>query len=116
MISRRNFLKCAGMLTAGAAAVAVVGLPPSGADAPTKPQAYVPDGCGYDILVSQCWADEVVARRGTEGQTFKPMEGCEFRVYSDVQRAIDEATSGQSIFVSPGTYHGNFTLRPDVQL
>lgn len=65
--------------------------------------------CMFDYLVSSCWATEVAAGEGTEGQTFTSLSGCTFKVYSTFTGvATDVATlsSGADvvIFACDGAY------------
>ena len=50
----------------------------------------------FDYLVNKCWADEVTAGRGSEGDTINDGFGCSFKVYSTVQGAVDDAESRQA--------------------
>lgn len=45
--------------------------------------------CLADIIVSPCWADEVAAGRGTEGQLATTFSGCDVYLVSTVQYAWD---------------------------
>ncbi len=61
--------------------------------------------CQFDVLVSDCWAVEVKAKRGKEGDPIRSLIGNTFRVYSSVQKAIDgKVDEGIVIFVAPGDY------------
>lgn len=65
--------------------------------------------CMFDHLVSECWADEVAAGRGTEGQEFTSLTGCTFQVWSTVQGAWNTAKgeSGERvIWICPGDAGG----------
>ena len=121
-ISRRTFFKRTGALAAGAAALVVVGSQPSAKSAAPNPHALVasnhdsePDYGVYDILVSECWADECAAGRGTEGQPFANLYGEKFRVFSKITPAVNAANSGDRILVTAGTYHGPIPFRPDIE-
>ena len=59
-----------------------------------------PPECLFDAIVSECWAEEVAAGRGAEGQEFSGYST--FRVYSTLQQAIDDAR--QNIYVAEGEY------------
>lgn len=66
--------------------------------------------CMFDYLVSDCWATEVAAGRGVEGETVTSRSGCTFIIYSTPQAAIDhwEASSPTRsgiFFVCRGTYN-----------
>ena len=49
--------------------------------------------CMFDFLVSECWADEVAAGRGVEGQEMTSLSGCTFKVYSTVAAAVTQANT-----------------------
>ena len=74
--------------------------------------------CMADFIVSECWATEVAAGRGTEGQSFKTATGCTVKFYSTVAAAAAQATidipwgsTGVNdtavIFICPGVYAEN---------
>lgn len=70
-----------------------------------------PSGAGADCMftkiVSSCWATEVAAGRGTEGQSMTSLSGCTFKIYSEpVAAAAAHSTDAQDdvIFICPGTY------------
>lgn len=65
--------------------------------------------CMFDYLVSECWADEVAAGRGIEGQVMTSITGCPFIVYSTIQAALTaagalSANDSSTIFVCAGEY------------
>lgn len=65
--------------------------------------------CMFDYLVSTCWATEVAAGRGTEGQTMTSLTGCTFKVYSTIAGAMAAmaalpATTNSVLFICGGTY------------
>ena len=64
--------------------------------------------CMFDYLVSSCWATEVAAGRGVEGQTMTSLTGCTFKVYSTVAAPLADAAAGTkasvAIAVCRGTY------------
>lgn len=66
--------------------------------------------CMFDYIVSTCWATEVAAGRGTEGQVMTSLTGCTFRVYSTVQGAVTHAADSGNpdgtrvIYICGGTY------------
>src|SRR3990167_41408 len=47
--------------------------------------------CMFDHMCSPCWATEIAAGRGTEGQTFTSASGCTFQMWSTGQNAWDTA-------------------------
>lgn len=72
--------------------------------------------CMFDHLVSSCWATEVAAGRGTEGQTFTSLTGCTFQVWSTIQGAWNTAkdtASIQTIFICPGGGIGQLAISTD---
>src|SRR3990167_2157763 len=85
-INRRQFLRRSAVVAAGAAAVAVVGMPEGRPEPMAKWGASATDalivGNEFDYLVSACWADEVAGGRGIEGHEFVQRGGRSFRVYS----------------------------------
>lgn len=71
--------------------------------------------CMFDYLVSECWADEVAAGRGVEGQVMTSLTGCTFIVYSTIaatMTAIDALGTDDSstVFICRGTYAETFTI------
>ena len=69
--------------------------------------------CMFDYLVSPCWADEVAAGRGAEGQEFSSLTGCTFIVYSTIQAAItaaDAVNATRTIFICDGNYGEDVTI------
>lgn len=70
--------------------------------------------CMFNYLVSECWADEVAAGRGVEGQVMTSLTGCTFKVYSEVQGAIDDweaaVTGAVVMFICGGTYNESVTI------
>ena len=59
----------------------------------------------FDYLVTQCWAKEVRAGRGREGDELPTLTDWTFRVFSSVQKAVD-AAHGETvaILVTAGDY------------
>ena len=49
--------------------------------------------CMFDYLVSSCWAAEVAAGRGVEGQTETTRSGCTYKIYSTIQGAATAAAT-----------------------
>lgn len=66
--------------------------------------------CMFNFMVSSCWATEITAGRGTQGQVFTTLSGCTFKMYSTVATAVLQAatdfasTTPAVIFVCSGTY------------
>ena len=72
--------------------------------------------CMFDHLVSACWATEVAAGRGIEGQTMTSLTGCTFRVWSTIQGAWDiakDVSSHQTIFICGGGGIGQLAITTD---
>ncbi len=78
-------------------------------------------GFGFclDVLVSSCWATEVAAGRGAEGEQFTGGEGCTFAIYSTIQGAATyAATLGRaaSIGICPGEYRETLIFTTQVHI
>jgi hypothetical protein len=58
--------------------------------------------CMFDYLISECWT-------GREGKVFQSLTGCDFRVYSYIEGALDHASAlgvqeHRVFFICGGTY------------
>ena len=76
--------------------------------------------CMFNAIASKCWATEVAAGRGIEGQSFTSLTGCTFKVYSTVQGAIDgrpgDDVSKWVILVCAGDYAEDVVLNDATKL
>ena len=70
--------------------------------------------CMYNAVVSKCWATEVAAGRGIEGQSLTGSSGCTLQMYSTVQGAFDgipaDSTTRWGILVCAGDYAEDVVL------
>jgi hypothetical protein len=71
--------------------------------------------CMFDYLVSSCWATEIAAGRGVQGQSVTSLTGCTFTVYSTVQAAFtayqaEAAGVDRTMFICRGVYQEAVTL------
>ena len=76
--------------------------------------------CIADFVVSACWADEVTALRGIEGQAFQSLTGCDFWVFSTFQGAATDALArlpnNAVIAICPGIYDESVVVDSQVQV